>query len=108
MLISLDDDCGCKTGARFAVLGLVLASVWYWVGGHAAALSTGAVVLRVLLTVVMASGVGKVIGILLARAASGMRAPGPGSAEHERASRDDHHHRIARQAIPTKRPVSGA
>jgi hypothetical protein len=55
-------------GARFAAMGLIASIGWYAWQLHAATLSFGGGVLRVLACAFVAAGVGKMVGILHFRA----------------------------------------
>jgi len=61
------DSCGCAMGARFLAVALTGSSIWYGWQWQLSALSTGAALVRVLAVSFLASGVGKVFGIVRSR-----------------------------------------
>lgn len=65
------DTCGCAMGARFLAAALLLSTLWYVWRCHASMLSAKAALLRIALISFLGAGLGKAIGIALAR----MRAP---------------------------------
>jgi hypothetical protein len=61
------DSCGCAMGARFLATGLASSTLWYAWQWCFASLSLRGALLRVLAWSVVASIVGKTLGILLFR-----------------------------------------
>lgn len=61
------DHCGCAMGAKFMAAGMLLASVYYGRLCYLSELSVWAMLLKVFIIAFIATGTGKVFGILLYR-----------------------------------------
>jgi len=61
------DHCGCAMGAKFMAVGMLLAGVYYGRLCCNSELSVWVMILKVLLVMLIATGTGKVFGILLYR-----------------------------------------
>lgn len=61
----LGDRCGCAMGARFLAVMLIASSVWYGWHWQETLLSPWATAAHMVVFALIASGIGKLVGILL-------------------------------------------
>jgi hypothetical protein len=61
------DHCGCAMGAKFMAVGMLLASVYYGRLCCDSELSVWVMLLKVFVSALIATGAGKMLGILLYR-----------------------------------------
>ena len=61
----LDDSCGCAMGARFMIVALLIAAPVYGWRYHVHVLGAWSAVWRAFAWLFLATGVGKVLGLLL-------------------------------------------
>jgi hypothetical protein len=61
------DSCGCAMGTRFLAAALVACTVWYAWHWNALGLSGWAIALHMMMWCLLASGIGKIVGMLTFR-----------------------------------------